>query len=469
MNIVSDSNSGQHVTIQVGHSSNFIAQHLWNIRAANSKSSSLPRTVVVDLAHSFGRLSLESGTVSTAAHLHNDASKRQSTKAEANNNDIGWAGATQLIDRVANDVFSDTDDPPVLEFARRRGAAVLPADETIDTPFWSDFALQPYRIGSLHALHEHQMANLHEFGGFATGERVWARHAEADELDDRLRVLLESCDRVDAVTAFADVDDSFGGVAAIYLARLRDEVPKVTLTAFALQNRASDRAPVAPVIAGVRLLSLNAVQQHASLFTLVSPLAAQCAFAPSSANNFRTAALLALPIEAFLSEDATKVASMLTRGSSRNLFAMRSYAPLAGAEQTLTPLYGRAWTYGSYSPVYSVSFAEAALPAEIVARAATLQTRFDKPLALPRSFPAHGGARIASTSIRVEAGAPQFLDGTLAALLADAGRADRTRRRLCAHANGVEEDDIASAIADIENWFDLSNVQSKNNNNDDED
>jgi hypothetical protein len=358
----------------------------------------------------------------------------------------------------------------VLEFARRRGAAVLPADETIDTPFWSDFAsarhIESARCTRCTSIRWRICTSL------AVSPPASASGRDTPRRTSSTIGCAFSSSRAIVSTPqlrFADVDDSFGGVAAIYLARLRDEVPKVTLTAFALQNRASDRAPVAPVIAGVRLLSLNAVQQHASLFTLVSPLAAQCAFAPSSANNFRTAALLALPIEAFLSEDATKVASMLTRGSSRNLFAMRSYAPLAGAEQTLTPLYGRAWTYGSYSPVYSVSFAEAALPAEIVARAATLQTRFDKPLALPRSFPAHGGARIASTSIRVEAGAPQFLDGTLAALLADAGRADRTRRRLCAHANGVEEDDIASAIADIENWFDLSNVQSKNNNNDDED
>jgi hypothetical protein len=441
-------NEEQRVTLQIGHASNFIAQHMWNTRAA----ASAPRTVVVDLAHSFGRLSLDSGTVSTAAHLQQGAAKRVPDSAVG----TAWAGATQLIDRVASDVFSESDDPPVLEFARRRAPVVHAADERLDTPFWSDFALTPYRVGSLHALHEHQMANLHEFGGFATGERVWARHAEADELDDRLRVLLESCDRVDAATTLIDVDDSFGGVAAIYLARLRDELPKVTLTAVALQNRDSDRASLSPVIAGVRLLSLNAVQQHASLFTLVSPLAVQCAFAPTSTNNFRTASLLALPIEAFLRGDITSVASVLTRGSARNLFALRSFAPLAGAEQTLTPAYGRAWTYGSHSPVYSVSFAKAALPADIVARPATLQTRVDAPLALPRSFPAHGGARIASTCLNVEAGAPQFLDDTLGALLGAAGRSDRTRRRHCALANGVEEDDIASSIADIENWFDLS-------------
>lgn len=444
----------KHVTLQIGHSSNFIAQHMWNTRAAANSSSTpaAPRTVVVDLAHSFGRLSLESGTVSTAAHLQNAASKRQIDKTGSS----AWAGATQLIDRVASDVFSDTDDPPVLEFVRRR-SVVRAADERIDTPFWSDFALRPYRIGSLHALHEHQMANLHEFGGFATGERVWARQAEADELDDRLRVLLESCDRVDAATTLVDIDDSFGGVAAIYLARLRDELPKVTLTAFALQNRDSVRGPVSPVIAGVRLLSLNAIQQHASLFTLVSPLAVQCAFAPTSSNNFRTAALLALPIEAFLREDMTKVALMLPCGSARNMIALRCFAPLAGAEQTLTPSHGRAWTYGSQSPVYCVSFAEAALPAALAARPATLQARFDKPLALSRSFPAYCGARIASTCLRVEAGAPQFLDDTLSTLLVDAGRTTRTRQRRCALVNGVEDDDIASAIADVENCFDLSN------------
>jgi hypothetical protein len=448
----------QHVTLQIGHSSNFIAQHMWNTHIANlstttttgTSSTALddqhrPLSVVVDVAHSFGRLSFDTGTVTNETHVHSTALAQQPSV------------------------------PPVLEFTRRHGPVVhTNVDNRLDTLFWSDFALHRYRVGSLHALHQHQLATLSssEFAAFATGERVWSRHAEADELDDRLRRLLELCDRVDAVTALVDVDDAFGGVAAHYLARLRDELPSsVPVFAVALLNRAPPlrRPPPAPcVVAGARLLSLNAIQQHVSLFTVVSPLTVQCAFAPSATNVYRTAALLALPIEAFLSGtrrnaahsyDASSIAGLLARGRSRHCVALRSHAPLVpfgAAEQpqqllqSLTPSYGQSWTYAPQSPVYSVTFAGAA-----AVESTTVLERFATPLALPRSFPAHASARVASTCVHVEAGAPTLLDTTLGVVLDDAGRAERVRLRDVASDSGVETDEVVAAIADIENTFDL--------------
>lgn len=439
----------QHVTLQIGHSSNFIAQHIWNTHIANLSLThgahavsvdehQRPLSVVVDASHSFGRLSFDTGIVTSAAQLQSQQHSQQQQQSQ------------------------QQSDPPLLEFARRRGPVVhANVDDRLDTLFWSDYALHRFRVGSLHALHQHQLASLSsDFAAFAAGERVWSRHAEADELDDRLRRLLELCDRVDAVTALVDVDDAFGGLAAHYLARLRDELPSsVTVFAFALLNTAASSAqtPATPcVVAGARLLSLNAIQQHVSLFTVVSPLAVQCAFAPTAANVYRTAALLALPIEAFLSGtrryDAVSVASLLARGRSRHCVALRWRAPRLAldADRPLLPSYGQSWAYAPQSPVYSVSFGD---NADV---AATAHERFDAPLTLPRSFPAHVNARIASTCVHVEAGAPTLLDTMLGGVLDDAGRAaEQWRVRDVASASGVETDDVVGAIADIENTFDV--------------
>jgi hypothetical protein len=459
----------QHVTLQIGHSSNFIAQHMWNTHIANlsttttsTSSAALddhqrPLSVVVDVSHSFGRLSFDTGIVTNETQLHSKSSLVQQQQQQQ----------------------QQQSDPPVLEFTRRRGPIVhTNVDNRLDTLFWSDFALHHYRVGSLHALHQHQLANLSsDFAAFGTGERVWSRHAEADELDDRLRRLLELCDRVDAVTALVDVDDAFGGVAAHYLARLRDELPSsVPVFAFALLNSAPPLSPpeTPSVVAGARLLSLNAIQQHVSLFTVVSPLTVQCAFAPQRRQRLphrRVARAADRGVSqrhernAAHSYDASSVANLLAHGRSRHCVALRSHAPLVpfGAadqpqqqqqqqqQQSLTPSYGQSWTYAPQSPVYSVTFGGAAAAVD----STTVLERFAAPLALPRSFPAHASARVASTCIRVEAGAPTLLDTTLGAVLDDAGRAERWRVRDVASASGVETDEVVAAIADIENTFDL--------------
>jgi len=464
------------VTIQIGQLSNFVGQHMWNAHVANVRArhvdgsealddaeKAIPRCLVVDFGHSLGQLSLDSGVVASATHNRKvfDEGRRAAQAA--------WPGAVHVFgdnnnNNNNNDGDDDVDvDPPVFEYTHRLTGATIAADEALDTPFWSDYSLVRYRRNSLHQLHEHQLANVNEFGGFATGERVWARDAEADELDNRLRVLFESCDRVAAVTMLCDVDDSFGGVAAQMLFRLSDEVPKAWQTAFAFLNKDSAAQAATPAIAGVRALSINALQQHASLFSIVSPLAAQCRFAPQPRNNlYRAAAVLATPLQAFLDgprrlsrqHDAASVAKMLSH--TRNLFALRASIPFAETELFLTPPpRASSWTYGAHASVYAVSFAGRALAADVDARPATMHERFDASFSLPRSHPAHRGARIPSTSVRVEAGAPTYLGRTLAAMLDDAGRGNRSARRLCGHANGVEEDDVLAALADIENAFDV--------------
>lgn len=458
------------VQIQIGQLSNFVGQHMWNAHAANVRLGHVqptvaldvdgtPRCVVVDLGHSLGQLSVDSGAVVSAGHNRKLLQDTRKQAADA------WSGAVQLVGDGGDDGDDESDiDPPVFEYAHRAANWATDADELLDTPFWSDFALVRYQSRSLHQLHEHQLANLHEFGGFATGERVWSRDAEADELDNRLRVLFESCDRVDAITMLCDIDDSFGGVAAQMVARVRDEVPKSWLIAFALLNKDGAHTTVTPTVAGVRALSLNALQQHVSLFTLVSPLAAQSAFAPRRSNMYRTSAVLATPIQAFLDgprrvgalHDLASVGKLLSH--SRNAFALRASLPFVERELQLTPTRAAdaVWSYAPNSPVYAASFASHALPVDVAARPATLHERFEAAWVLPRSHPSHKCARIAATCARVEAGAPEYLGGTLAALLDDAGRRNRQQRRLASLVNGVDDDDLAGAIADIENAFDVS-------------
>ena len=166
---------------------------------------------------------------------------------------------------------------------------------------------------------------------------MFAQPREADELDERVRRLLERCDALAGVLLFAELDSAFGGVAAELVARVRDDVPKAPLLACAVQavGRDVDDAAAAGelgarknVVHGSRALTLAALQQHASLLL---PLTIGTA-----GSRYRAAAPPALAVDTLLSatrltgrtgvRSLDSLVATLNSGAHSTWFALQSTA-----------------------------------------------------------------------------------------------------------------------------------------------
>ncbi|KAF3926925.1 hypothetical protein ABW20_dc0106342 [Dactylellina cionopaga] len=110
------------------------------------------------------------------------------------------------------------------------------ADGTVR--YWSDFNQLFYHPRSSIQFNEYEHANsLTPFDSFDLGSQLFeSSDKEEDILDRQFRVFAEECDLMQGLQLLTTVDDAWGGFATRYANSLRDEYPKATIWAWALER-----------------------------------------------------------------------------------------------------------------------------------------------------------------------------------------------------------------------------------------
>lgn len=106
--------------------------------------------------------------------------------------------------------------------------------------YWSDFSRLFYNPKSIVQLNEYELnSQLMPFEDWAAGEELFnSVDREHDILDRDFRSFAEESDQMKAIQIFAGVDDAWGGFAARYIDRLRDEFGKKDIWVWALEDGA---------------------------------------------------------------------------------------------------------------------------------------------------------------------------------------------------------------------------------------
>lgn len=104
--------------------------------------------------------------------------------------------------------------------------------------YWTDFSRVYYHPRSLIEVgDEPEGPDAESDLSWAAGDALFAAlDREHDVLDRDLRPFLEEADHMQGLQVLSTVDDAWGGFAARYLERLRDEYGKTTLWLWALQE-----------------------------------------------------------------------------------------------------------------------------------------------------------------------------------------------------------------------------------------
>ena len=104
--------------------------------------------------------------------------------------------------------------------------------------YWSDYNRVFYHPRSIVQLNEYELnSQTMPFEDWNVGEELFhTLDKEHDLIDRDVRPLLEECDHLRALQLFSGSDDAWGGFAARYIERLKDEYGKKSIWVWAIED-----------------------------------------------------------------------------------------------------------------------------------------------------------------------------------------------------------------------------------------
>ncbi|KAI6091953.1 tubulin nucleotide-binding domain-like protein [Hypoxylon rubiginosum] len=227
------------VTLQLGQQSNYLANHFWNTQesyftygaeeespidhnvhfrpgvGSDGSETFMPRTVIYDLKGGFGTLR----KINALYEIDSDASSSSLWPGQAvvhRQQPIGASGYQESL---------DTGQAP-------------PELTTSTVRYWSDFNRVFFHPKSIIQLSEYELSStVMPFEKWHMGEELFASlDKEHDLLDRDLRPFVEEADQMQGLQVMTGIDDAWGGFAAKYMERLRDEYGKTPIWVFGAQE-----------------------------------------------------------------------------------------------------------------------------------------------------------------------------------------------------------------------------------------
>ncbi|KAE9379258.1 tubulin nucleotide-binding domain-like protein [Stipitochalara longipes BDJ] len=227
------------ITLQLGQRSNYLATHFWNTQesyftystdeeslvdhdihfrpgiGADGNETFTPRTLIYDLKGGFGSLrkinalyeieepAVQHGVWNGPAVIQRQAAIQQSAYQQS---------------------LEEGLEPPQLTIESVR--------------YWSDFNRVYFNPKSIVQLNEYELSStLMPFESWVVGEDLFnSLDKEHDLLDRDLRVFAEEADHMQGIQVMAAVDDAWGGFAARYMDRIRDEYGKTAVYFWGLED-----------------------------------------------------------------------------------------------------------------------------------------------------------------------------------------------------------------------------------------
>ncbi|XP_071447231.1 protein misato homolog 1 [Hetaerina americana] len=280
--------SGQEIiTLQLGHYSNFIGTHWWNIQEAGfDYNSEVPSEINHDVLLREGR-TLKDEVTFTPRMLLVDLKGSLNTVSERGDlyddqeipdiNKLEWAGDVDLkqVPRgEKNEYLKDLEEE---EQALQRGD-VVGAQSLIGSKkyelnsvvkVWSDYLRPRFHPKSVTIINDYcHGSDSRKFDIFNLGTNLWKTEMFEEDFCDRIRNYAEECDNLQGFHMLVDCYDGFGGLGVSALQHIEDEYSSKTTLAFPVLPAAYEfTGTLADSIRTVNTaLCFRGLSEHAPLF-----------------------------------------------------------------------------------------------------------------------------------------------------------------------------------------------------------
>ncbi|KAK1136270.1 hypothetical protein K0M31_000835 [Melipona bicolor] len=267
------------LTIQLGHYSNFIGTHWWNIQETNFSYDSdspseinhdvlyregenlkrqvtyTPRLLLVDLREAVGYLKEQGTLYDTSQSEEAQQSLWDDTKVEV------LKGET-------------VNKSPFIKSLNESSEAQTPTSSSLSLEnninSWVDYLLPRFHPRTLNVIkhHKHDGA-MYPFGIFTYGRNLWNTEQFSDDFSERIRAYVEECDLMQGFQIILDSVDCFAGIGASCMQHLKDEYGKSIISFPCIDSKRTD--PSASNM--IKILNTALCWQHVEEYTsLFSPL-----------------------------------------------------------------------------------------------------------------------------------------------------------------------------------------------------
>nr|XP_033328532.1 protein misato isoform X2 [Megalopta genalis] len=235
------------LTIQIGHYSNFVGTHFWNLQETNfsydadrpseinndvlyregenlqKQVTYTPRLLLVDLKGTLGYLK-EEGTL---YHAEQD----EETKLLWDNDKVE---VTKEEAAVKTSFVKSLD-----ESARSSESTTVTIDNNVNT--WVDYLLPRFHPRTVSTIkqYKHNCAEQ-PFDIYMYGKNLWHTEQFSEDFIEKIRTYVEECDHMQGFQVILDSVDSFGGLGASCIEHLRDEYGKSILAFPCIDSKKSE-------------------------------------------------------------------------------------------------------------------------------------------------------------------------------------------------------------------------------------
>ncbi|WEW54798.1 mtDNA inheritance, partitioning of the mitochondrial organelle [Emydomyces testavorans] len=262
------------ITLQLGQRSNYLATHFWNVQESyftyseneispvdhdvsfrsgigvDGSETFTPRTLVYDLKGGFGSL--------------RQYNALYEVEGEAGLPKGLWDG-NEVVQRQA--VIPQNEYQKNLELG-----LPLPRLTPETVRYWSDFNRLFYHPKSIVQISEYDVnSQLMPFEDWTVGETLFnTLDQEHDLLDRDFRPFAEGCDQLRGIQMFTGTDDAWGGFAARYIDRLRDEYGKKNIWTWASEGGAGVEREKGRLRATNSAKSISEIARQATAYIPIS-------------------------------------------------------------------------------------------------------------------------------------------------------------------------------------------------------
>ncbi|XP_050403855.2 protein misato homolog 1 isoform X2 [Patella vulgata] len=248
------------VTLQIGHYSNFIGAHWWNLQestflydAGREKGDDCvnhdilfregitfqgavtytPRLVAIDLKGSLNTLNRSGGLYEDGREdevkWSEDVTLHEAMSGPKNEylTDLEMECEESTSKRKC-DYSKENEDEDLLREAKREANDEIFGPKFYqlndDIRVWSDYMRTYLHPKSIHIINEYMHADEQRpFSVFGMGQHVFSDPDIFEQVEDRIRFFVEGCDQLQGFHILADACDGFAGSASCFLQYLEDE------------------------------------------------------------------------------------------------------------------------------------------------------------------------------------------------------------------------------------------------------
>ncbi|XP_045177352.2 protein misato homolog 1-like [Mercenaria mercenaria] len=311
------------VTLQVGHYSNFVGAHWWNIQESSFVYSQSqvagPKEICHDVLYREGENRRREVTFTPRLVAFDLKGSLKTLKQEgvlyetgAEGEDIKWIGDVTMHKEVSeprNPFLMSLEEIQEIEDEDQSTCKDITDDEKYDNTVnsrkkkiqqdhqleknedpdifakkehctmedhvtvWSDFLGTNFHPKSVHIVEEYKHKDeLSSFDLFNSSDEVFANYESTCEWEDRIRYFTEECDNLQGFHVLLDTHDGFGGLGAGIVRYLEEEFPGKGIFTFGFTpaDAPDDSAQVRATRIINSALAYENVSTHSSLFVPVS-------------------------------------------------------------------------------------------------------------------------------------------------------------------------------------------------------